>query len=93
MNIINLKDKIIYYRTRLWLIVGLILALVIGEFLMYRQWYLKSGDEMGLKPAGFSLERKEFDRLWKSLTEKTVEVELSQEIRYGEDIGKLEPFE
>jgi len=93
MNITDLKDKIVYYRTRLWLIIGLISALVIGQFLMYWQWYFKIGKEIVLKPASFNLERKEFDRLWKNLTEKTVEVELNQEIRYGEDIGKLEPFE
>jgi len=93
MNSVNFKDKIVYYRTRLWLIIGLTLALLISEFLLYGQWYLKNQKDMGLVTGGFSLKREEFNKLWQSLTEKTVEVELDSKIRYGEDIGKLEPFE
>jgi len=93
MNNTNFKDKIVYYKTRLWLIIGLTLALLIGEFLLYGQWYLKDEKEMNLTTSGFNLKREEFNKLWQSLTEKTVEVELDSKIRYGEDIGKLEPFE
>lgn len=93
MNNEKYKDQIAYYKARVMLVIGLVVVLVIGEGLMVWQWYGKEKKKIGAVKTGFSLERGEFDKLWKSLTEKTIEVELRQEIRYGGDVGKLEPFE
>jgi len=93
MNKEKYKDQIAYYKNRVMLLVGLVVVLLVGELLMVWQWYQKGRKQVRLAGIRFNLKREEFDELWEDLTEKTVEVELEQEIRYGGDIGKLEPFE
>lgn len=93
MNKEKYKDQIAYYKNRVMLVVGLVVVLLLGELLMVWQWYQKGRRQVKLAGIRFNLKREKFDELWEDLTEKTVEVELEQEIRYGGDIGKLEPFE
>ena len=93
MNEDNLKHQIAYVKARLSLVIGLMVVFVVMMGLMAWREY-KEGEKRAMNMKGeFVIEREKFKKLWSELIEKTNPVELEQEIRYGEDIGKLEPFE
>lgn len=86
------KDQITYFKAKLGLLGLLLAAFLIGEFLVgWREYQLSRTQKAG--EAELTIARQKFDELWQKLTLRTVPVELESEIRYGENIGKLEPFD
>ncbi len=93
MNEDNLKHQIAYVKARLSLVTGLMVVFVMMIGLMVWREYSQEEKRVTNMKKEFVIEREKFKKLWSELIEKTNPVELEQEIRYGEDIGKLEPFE
>lgn len=86
------KDQIAYFKAKLGLLSLLLAAFLIGEFLVgWREYQLNRTQKAA--EAELTITRQKFDELWQKLTQRTVPVELESEIRYGENIGKLEPFD
>lgn len=93
MNETELKNQTKYAKARLGLMIGMTMAFVlIMALLIWREYSLMRKKIMNVS-VGFKIERVEFEKLWLKLTEKTKPVEVTSKIRYGGDIGKLEPFE
>lgn len=86
------KDQIAYFKAKLGLLSLLLAAFLIGELLVgWREYQLNRTQKAA--EAELTIARQKFDELWQKLTQRTVPVELENEIRYGENIGKLEPFD
>jgi len=94
MNTNNQQDqqeKITSYKTKLGLVISLIFIFLLAQSLIIFRWY-KSNRIVQVQESSFKIQDSQFNQLWQQLQEKTVSVELNEKIRYGEDIGKLEPF-
>jgi len=87
------QDQIAYFKARLMLVILLMAGVLVGESLWIWQRYRASQNNGVIGRSRFKLQREEFDKLWGDLKAKTVPVELEEEIRYGGEVGKLEPFE
>jgi len=86
------KNQIKYFKTKLSLLIFMGVVFLVLEVVFFWQEYKISRQELE-KKTGIRIEREKMDKLWKELNEKTVKVELDQEILYVENRGKLEPFE
>ncbi len=87
------QDQIAYFKARLMLVILLMAGVLVGEGLWVWQKYKVSQQGAAIGRTRFRLQRQKFDELWNDLKTKTVPVELEGEIRYGGEVGKLEPFE
>jgi len=86
------QEKIASYKTKLGLAISLIFIFLLIESLIIFRWY-QSNKIIQIQEDSFKIQDSQFNNLWQQLQEKAASVELSEKIRYGEDIGKLEPFD
>ena len=88
----NFKAQITNQRAKLILVIGFLAVVLAGEALVVWNWYRQSKTPIASEER-LMLKQTEFEKLWQQLKEKTVTVETGTEIRYGEEVGKLEPFD
>ena len=86
------KDQISYYKARIGLLGLLAAAFLIGELIVGWREYRLSKQPV-IQESEFMIEREKFSQVWEELKQRTIPVELEDKIRYGENIGKLEPFD
>jgi len=86
------KDQIAYLKARIGFLSLLLAAFLIGELIIgWREYRLSK--QPAVKEAEMAIDRQKFSELWQELKQRTIPVELEGKVRYGENIGKLEPFD
>jgi len=86
------QEKITSYKTKLGLVISLIFIFLLIQSLIIFRWY-QFNKITQIKESSFKIQDSQFNNLWQQLQDKAESVELNEKIRYGEDIGKLEPFD
>jgi len=89
----NIKDKIIFYKTTLSLLIIFLTIFLIGATFIIIHWYKKAQMPKAPEAVSSGLLKADFESLEQSLREQSIPVESKMEIMYGKDIGKIEPFQ
>ena len=89
----TIEERIEFYKVILVLVGGLGVGMIVAGVGATVGWYRQNGSLAPETDISSGLSRSDFEDLEVKLEQRKALVEPGQEIEYGRDIGKLEPFE